>query len=373
MQSQEGINVQGALQLHSGGNLGIHTNLNNDGFITAEDQTLIGLYGINALIYTGDEPLSAYDLELLNNEGLFVNEDIEIRNNLNLVEGIIVTNNNVLFPKITLINDAFYAGEGNTTHVVGFVGMQGKSDFTFPVGNGVSLRSLTYEANSKVTASNCAYFSENPSSPASYNANFNTETLSRGIGQVTSYEFWVLTGNQNGQVTLSWDTNSRLDEIANIPEDLIVVGWNISSNQWTSLGRTAVGGDLDEGFIVSETFMPNDYAAITFGINPLPTDTFAVNVPTLGDYFISPNNDGINEFLVFDFIEGIETNQTFIFNKFGQKVFEQENYTNQFNGTANTGSLYFRKQLGLPEGVYYYMVKLPTENLEYFGIIYLDR
>ena len=139
------------------------------------------------------------------------------------------------------------------------------------------------------------------------------------------------------------------------------------------IGNTAYSGDITNGFVTSEAFVPNDYAAITFGTVPLPTDTFAVNTPTLGNYFLSPNGDGTNDFLVIDGMEESPNNSLRIFNRFGQQVFEKINYTNEFRGVANTGSMVPNSANGLPEGVYFYLVTLDDLGLEYTGFLFLDK
>jgi gliding motility-associated-like protein len=119
--------------------------------------------------------------------------------------------------------------------------------------------------------------------------------------------------------------------------------------------------------------VPNEYEAITFGTIPLPTDTFAVDHPTLGNYFLSPNADGVNDVLVIDGMEESPNNSLLIFNRFGQKVYEKINYVDEFYGMSNTGSLIMSQDIGLPEGVYYYLVTLDDLQLEYTGFLFLDR
>ena len=119
--------------------------------------------------------------------------------------------------------------------------------------------------------------------------------------------------------------------------------------------------------------MPDDYGAITFAAMPLPPDSFFVNNPSLGNYFLSPDGDGINDFLIIDELDQSPNNRVLIFNRLGQKVFEQENYVNEFNGFSNIDSLVFDLEAGLPEGVYYYIAILKDLELEYQGFLYLNR
>ena len=218
-----------------------------------------------------------------------------------------------------------------------------------------------------------AYFFEDPSSPPSLNEQFNTEDRVRDIGAVSNTEFWVVKSDEPSRVTLSWNNLSNLGAIANGPEDLLVVGWNIAASQWVILGNSSFSGDINQGFLTSDRFLPSNYAAITFGTVPLPLDTFAVNNPTLGNYFLSPDGDGINDFLVIEGMEESPNNSLRIFNRFGQKVFEKINYVDEFTGVSNIDNLVINKEIGLPEGVYFYLVTLDDLGLEYQGFLFLNR
>lgn len=93
---------------------------------------------------------------------------------------------------------------------------------------------------------------------------------------------------------------------------------------------------------------------------------------------ITPNNDGVNDFL---FIEGIQcypNNLLKVFNRWGVEVFSATNYTNEgqvFDGNSN-GRATVGSGQKLPDGVYYYVFQY--ENLEGAsetrkGSIYLTR
>lgn len=62
---------------------------------------------------------------------------------------------------------------------------------------------------------------------------------------------------------------------------------------------------------------------------------------------ISPNNDGDNE--TFD-LTGFNVKKLTIFNRYGTKVYDHTNYTNQWRGQANNGN-------ELPDGTYYYVIE----------------
>ncbi len=115
--------------------------------------------------------------------------------------------------------------------------------------------------------------------------------------------------------------------------------------------------------------MPNDYEAITFGALGEPTELLA-----LDNYLVTPNGDGINDYLEIPELEQSPNNLVRIFNRLGLKVFEQANYTDQFTGIANSGTVIMNREAGLPQGVYYYIASLYDLDLEFQGFLYLaDR
>ncbi|MCF8237990.1 MAG: gliding motility-associated C-terminal domain-containing protein [Saprospiraceae bacterium] len=71
---------------------------------------------------------------------------------------------------------------------------------------------------------------------------------------------------------------------------------------------------------------------------------------------ITPNGDGQNDLLVIKGLESFDANSLVIYNRWGEVVFQQDNYNNTFNG-------YYKNQR-LPAGTYYYVLKLwPGERI----------
>ncbi len=69
---------------------------------------------------------------------------------------------------------------------------------------------------------------------------------------------------------------------------------------------------------------------------------------------ISPNGDGINDTWVIEGLQSYPGNTVQIFDKWGAEVFSETNYKNDWSGT-NKNSL-------LPDGTYYYLVKLNSDS-----------
>ncbi len=68
----------------------------------------------------------------------------------------------------------------------------------------------------------------------------------------------------------------------------------------------------------------------------------------------SPNGDGVNDYLIISGAEALRVGIT-VYNRWGNKVFEDLNYKNTWNGSANKGIVIGE---GLPDGTYWYIVDL---------------
>jgi len=66
---------------------------------------------------------------------------------------------------------------------------------------------------------------------------------------------------------------------------------------------------------------------------------------------ITPNGDGFNEVFLIGNIEYFDKVSIAIFNRWGNKLFEQENYDNSWDGVGPSGKV-------LPDGTYFYTVEL---------------
>ncbi len=82
---------------------------------------------------------------------------------------------------------------------------------------------------------------------------------------------------------------------------------------------------------------------------------------------ITPNGDGFNDVWIIDNIEINQPNTVNIFNRYGNVVWEGENYDN--DQVVWTGFNSNSKEL--PEGTYFYVIKTPTEDFS--GWVELTR
>ena len=87
----------------------------------------------------------------------------------------------------------------------------------------------------------------------------------------------------------------------------------------------------------------------------IPVVPAEVNRPNI----VTPNNDGINDLLIFNYLEFYPNNELYIFNRWGNIVYQTSGYTNNWNGAGNS------------EGTYYYLLKIIDTDQTYDGFFQL--
>jgi len=365
--AQTALYNSGNIRIHPQGQLGFHTDLiNNSAF--DQNQGLVGFYGFSPLTVSGAFIPLFFDIELANDNGVFLQVGLDNVNNTNFITGDFITPRNQTDVTLNFLPDAFYVGEGNFTKVNGYAEIIGQQNFTFPIGNAQQLRPLILNSEAVNPSAKCAYFLENPNNPISFDASFDTENRPRNISAISEVEFWRLEGSVSSTISISWNERSNIAALTDDPSTIIPVGWNKGSGRWETLGEIAGIGDLNQGFVLSATFIPDNYEVITFGTLGEPME-----ILDLDNYLLTPNGDGLNDFLVIPELEQSPNNLIRIFDRNGLKVFEKKNYVNEFNGISNRDNLVIAREKGLPIGIYFYVVTLEDLNLEFQGFLYLTR
>lgn len=190
----------------------------------------------------------------------------------------------------------------------------------------------------------------------------NPSSVSTGVYQLVA-------GNINGctdtaLITINQSTpvNLRIASSPAVPTiiegeklDLTAVGNNIANCQWQpALYLSATVG-------INVTTMPMGtirYQATAVNINGC-RDTAFVNITVLPFTLevlsaFTPNADGYTDKWVIRNLQVAKQHKVIVFNRWGNKVFESNNYQNNWDGTHNG--------IPVPDGAYYYMVEAITVN-----------
>ncbi len=366
--AQEAVHNYGSMQMHGSVSVGFHMDLINDG-VFEQNSGLAGFYGNNrSLTVSGAYNPIFYDAEIAVDNGLFLNNGIGVINNGNLIIGDIITprNDANIFPNF--IDNAFYVGENDISLVDGYAAMTNKETFMFPVGDDERLRPLTISSSSVNPLAKCAYFYESPNTPSTFGKSYQTEQRVSEFLLVSEKEFWHLEGELPSIVTLTWDERSEVSALVQYVTDLKVVGWHKEQNMWVDLGNSDLQGEMTNGSIASNVFIPNEYEIITLGGNKKSNEFVTIQ---LDNYFITPNGDGKNDFLVLDGLESSPNNEIQIFNRYGVVVYSKLNYQNDFDGKSNRSGVISRDS-GLPSGVYFYIITMLDIRQRHQGYLYLS-
>lgn len=145
-------------------------------------------------------------------------------------------------------------------------------------------------------------------------------------------------------------------------------GFNISHNGYSdgSIDLTVVGGTSPYSYLWSNGETTEDINQLTAGTysilltddqgctvggqitldEPLPID-----MPT----GYSPNEDGKNDFFVIHGIEVFPDNEIFVYNRWGNLVYSEVGYNNNWNGYNNNGEK-------LPDATYFVILNIKGEN-----------
>ncbi|WP_298496493.1 gliding motility-associated C-terminal domain-containing protein [uncultured Algibacter sp.] len=352
----------GNVQMHENAEVGFHIDLVNDGTFN-ENLGIAGFYSEDySLSISGTEIPRFHDMEVDVVNHLFLDINTEIVNSVSYIVGDVITPRDTPNVSLDYLTDSFYVMEDDERNTDGYASYQGDLTFSFPIGDRDKLRPLITTNTIPNTTVKAAYFDEDPNMPSTFTTSFNTNSLESIVGVVSNLEFWDFNGPDNSVVTLTWDSESEIDNLAEDLRALRVVGWHIQDKEWKDLGNSGFSGTISEGTINSFVFNPSEYEILTFGALITEDDIDIANL-------VSPNGDGINE--VF-YIEGIEAfdNELIIFNRWGSVVYQVDNYKNNWSGLANVNNV-IKRHKKVPTGTYYYVLKLKESNKSSAGWLYI--
>ncbi|MES2515701.1 MAG: gliding motility-associated C-terminal domain-containing protein [Bacteroidota bacterium] len=117
---------------------------------------------------------------------------------------------------------------------------------------------------------------------------------------------------------------------------------SITSTSWTfGDGNGANGNPVNHFYTMAGTFPVVITVTGSSGCSDRDTLWYVVDAVIEVPNVFTPNGDGANELLKFKNLELLGSNHLTIFNRWGKKVFEQDNYKNDWNGGGHTDGTYF--------------------------------
>lgn len=334
----------------------IYDHFNNDGIVDFHLNT-----GLTRFIGNSDQVLSGSKISYLYN--VYFNNsshaapfqllgNLHISGESDFYDGIVDNDN--FGGEITFNTNAYHINTSDDSHVDGPVNKVGKGEFTFPIGDGGYYRfaGISDPENNGAFFEG-KYFLENS------NALYPHSLKAGVIKEIDNREYWTIeknsSGTDNGLITLSWrDVTTPASMIAGaVQGDLTIVRWNAAMNMWVDEGGAI---DLDNQTVTTAV---NGYGVFTFARVKsdliLPCNIVVYNS-------VTPNNDGKNDYFLIDQSNNIDCAKNLkvmVFNRWGVKVFETNNYGvngNVFDGHSS-GRLTLKNSEKLPFGTYFYILE----------------
>lgn len=327
------------------------SNYGNIGF-SSQQNGYTRFEGHEQQLFFGSKPFNLNNVLFQNHEDgvqFLLDNDMNIYGIADFASGII--DNTGYIGRLTFYENAESINTSNSSFVNGPVKKMGNKDFTFPVGKEgyyrwAKLSEITnYSAVYQIT-----YFLQNSSTIHPHN---NKEV---SIIEIDDQEYWVLKQEDNDEeeifLTLSWNEETTPPSIfeAASEDAIAIVRWDEQKQSWINEGGIV---DRENKSVSTLIEKPGIFTLGRIDVLLPPCELIVYNA-------VTPNGDGINDYFR---IEVGDTNcaknlHVRIFNRWGVKVFETNNYGsngNVFNGYSS-GRMTLGGNQQLPSGTYYYIL-----------------
>jgi gliding motility-associated-like protein len=161
---------------------------------------------------------------------------------------------------------------------------------------------------------------------------------------------------------LANDSTRMIDSTIYIIVEPIYGFVEISADDWTITYQP----DIDFIGIDSFVYVVCDY------YDNCDTATVYINVEDLifPPELFTPNGDGENDYYVITGLERYTNSHFIIYNRWGNKVYEKNEYLNDWDGYSNVKTVVGSKKL--PVGIYYYILEYGNDR-EKAGALFLER
>jgi len=170
-----------------------------------------------------------------------------------------------------------------------------------------------------------------------------------------------------GLDTISIVLQSQVNDPLVNTENNIVVDLS-KPGVWDNCGIALLTSDAPEKFrkgITEVVWTVTDFVGLTATCKQF---LYIKTIPTIPK-LITPNGDGLNDYLVIEGLQDFPKSQLSVFSRSGQLVFTSEDYKNEWDGKFMTSN-WSHNQIVAP-GVYYYILNLGGTTQKLKGFIYI--
>lgn len=274
--------------------------------------------------------------------------DMTIEDEIIFSDGIIENENSA---RVIMQPSVVITGGSDQSHINAPVYHQGSGEKFYPLGNGtlyLPVRILNVSDPSAVVGVEGIELGGAvlPKAPS--------------LDAISSMRYWridVAEGLMESQIVLPLRDEVLPGDLSNV----VVAESDDLNTAFISAGKSSTEGTAADGMVTSDREIVSSFVTIASASdNGAPIVYNAISV----------NNDGLNEHLTIGNIEFYPENKFTLFNRWGDKIFEIENYDNRvrvFRGVSNVAG---EKELG--SGTYFYSLETST-GIKLNGFLVLKR
>lgn len=353
------------------GQIFIYKNFNNNGiFDFYENSGKVIFKGQQLQLLNGQNPGHFYEVVFDNPSQLIpfhLKGEFHIHHSAVFKQGIVDNRN--FGGRLIFENQALALQASDLSHVQGPVEKRGGEDFIFPVGDETFYRH-TGISNLNTGHYQAEYFYGNS------NNFYPHQQKESVINSINNREYWLIKSLENtGEqifISLSFHNMATPQEFINaaIQNTLAIVRWDEENFSWVNEGGTI---HLNNQIIMTTV----DELGI-FSLGKIDKESSERSCEPEVFNFIDLNSFSDNKYMRIhsDCAEDLSVS---VFNRWGIKVFETDNYGVQgavFDGYSG-GRLTINKKEGLPAGTYYYILNYKynqngqTKSTQKVGFVYL--
>lgn len=338
--------VDKGMFVHKGANVGVFGNLTNekDSLLNNGHITMMGdsLTNVVPLAGTGTLEMLGNNEQHISQHGIIIVDSLILNNlsNISFDNNIHVARhgafvNGILYDLYdeTVLPDVLpfvsFGKNANVdslqvrdaSHVQGLVKKEGNSNFVFPIGDmGFYRPAIAQNISADTTIAAKYYYRD---------ITFPEDSLEEDVEPFRE-EFWYVSGSEQAfNLALTHDDRTSIFDPKT--DSLKIIAYNkVRQNRYHLI-------DIDKTIIAQQS---------RYFASALQTDPyymwygFALTSRSNADgleiqQILTPNGDGNNDFFVIPNIDKYANNRIVIFNRYGNTVYEKEQYDNSWDGTVN--------------------------------------
>jgi gliding motility-associated-like protein len=343
------------LVLSPGTEISIRGNVENSGTITNNGHLKVSGQWVNSGVYSigsGELTFNSSSLsvpQVIHHNGQAIQKltiaggskktilsDMVIGSEINFQDGVVETSGDT---KIFFGPGVSISGGSDASHIHGPVYQRGSGTKLFPIGNGLTylpVELLEVEDENALVGVRAFEF-----------ANLSL-TKPPSLSAISNNRYWHL------DVTSGSVENSRIvlpvrGEL--LPEDsksIVVAQASSLTGLFTSIGQSFFEGEVSNGRVASGKKITMPFVALA---------TVADDAYLVVHNAVSPNGDQLNDVLTIANIEMYPENKVTLFSRWGDKIFEMDNYDNHSRVFGGRSNLHGEKQV--VSGNYFYVIEIP--------------